>query len=80
MASDDLASRGSINNPMKFKNQDFDALLQDCLKDEKLFSDPTFPAEQKSIGMPKDPNPGKEIVWKRPKVWEPRIILESVYF
>ncbi|KAM4742098.1 LOW QUALITY PROTEIN: calpain-12 [Anableps anableps] len=62
-----VAPLGSIDNPVKFQNQDFDALLQECLKDGKLFSDPTFPAEQKSIGMPKDPNPKKEIKWKRPK-------------
>ncbi|XP_027901650.1 calpain-12 isoform X2 [Xiphophorus couchianus] len=68
MASDGAAAPlGSIDNPAKFQNQDFDALLQECLKDKKLFADPTFPAEQKSIGMPKDPNPAKEIKWKRPK-------------
>ncbi|KAM4589385.1 calpain-12 isoform 2-T2 [Fundulus diaphanus] len=67
MASDGLAPLGSIDNPVKFLNQDFDALLRQCLKERKLFSDPTFPAEQKSIGMPKDPNPAKEIKWKRPK-------------
>ncbi|XP_015225708.1 PREDICTED: calpain-2 catalytic subunit-like [Cyprinodon variegatus] len=67
MASEKLAPLGSIDNPVKFLNQDFDALLQESLKDGELFSDPTFPAEQKSIGMPADPNPGKEIQWKRPK-------------
>ncbi|MEQ2225462.1 hypothetical protein ILYODFUR_017703 [Ilyodon furcidens] len=67
MASDSLAPLGSINNPVKFLNQDFDALLRMCLKNRELFSDPTFPAQQKSIGMPQDPNPGKEIKWKRPK-------------
>ncbi|XP_043976166.1 calpain-12 [Gambusia affinis] len=68
MASDGAAAPlGSIDNPVKFQNQDFDALLQECLKEGKLFTDPTFPAEQKSVGMPKDPNPAKEIKWKRPK-------------
>ncbi|XP_037534124.1 calpain-12 [Nematolebias whitei] len=67
MASDDQAPLGSIENPKKFLDQDFDALLKECLKAGKLFSDPTFPAEQKSIGMPEDPNPGKAIKWKRPK-------------
>lgn len=69
MASDDQAPPGSIENPKKFLDQDFDAVLKECLKAGKLFSDPTFPAEQKSIGMPEDPNPGKAIKWKRPKVW-----------
>lgn len=68
MASDDQAPPGSIENPKKFLDQDFDAVLKECLKAGKLFSDPTFPAEQKSIGMPEDPNPGKAIKWKRPKV------------
>ncbi|XP_015806915.1 calpain-12 [Nothobranchius furzeri] len=67
MASDQKAPLGSIDNPRKFLDQDFDALQKECLKLGKLFSDPTFPAEQKSIGMPEDPNPAKAIKWKRPK-------------
>lgn len=68
MASDNQAPLGSIDNPKKFLDQDFDSLLEKCLKAGKPFSDPTFPAEQKSIGMPEDPNPAKAIKWKRPKV------------
>ncbi|XP_013878315.1 calpain-12 [Austrofundulus limnaeus] len=67
MASDNQAPLGSIENPKKFLDQDFDTLLEKCLKAGKPFSDPTFPAEQKSIGMPEDPNPAKAIKWKRPK-------------
>ncbi|XP_017280277.1 calpain-12 [Kryptolebias marmoratus] len=67
MASDNQAPLGSMENPRKFLDQDFDTLLEECLKVGKQFSDPTFPAEQKSIGMPEDPNPAKAIKWKRPK-------------
>lgn len=61
------APLGSIENPIKFQNQDFKTLLEECLKSGKLFFDPTFPAEQKSIGMPEDPDPKKAIKWQRPK-------------
>lgn len=68
METDRKPSLGSIGNPIKFKDQDFKMLLEECLKSGKLFSDPTFPAEQASIGMPEDPDPKKEIKWQRPKV------------
>lgn len=62
------APLGSIENPIKFEKQDFKSLLEECLKSGKLFFDPIFPAEQKSIGMPEDPDPKKAIKWLRPKV------------
>ncbi|KAM7399262.1 hypothetical protein PAMP_018543 [Pampus punctatissimus] len=61
------APQGSIENPIKFGKQDFKTLQEECLKSGKLFFDPTFPAEQKSIGMPEDPDPKKAIKWQRPK-------------
>uniref|UniRef100_A0A8C9YFI0 Calpain 12 n=1 Tax=Sander lucioperca TaxID=283035 RepID=A0A8C9YFI0_SANLU len=61
------ARLGSIENPIKFRDQDFQALLEKCLKSGQLFADPTFLPEQKSIGMPEDPNPKKAIKWQRPK-------------
>ncbi|XP_078102229.1 calpain-12 [Sander vitreus] len=67
MATDKKARLGSIENPIKFRDQDFQALLEKCLKSGQLFADPTFPPEQKSIGMPEDPNPKKAIKWQRPK-------------
>ncbi|XP_051254142.1 calpain-12 [Dicentrarchus labrax] len=67
MASDKKAPLGSIENPIKFKDQDFKTLLEECLKSGKLFADSAFPAEQKSIGMPEDPDPKKAIKWQRPK-------------
>lgn len=62
------APLGSIENPIKCNDQDFQKLLRECLESGQMFSDPTFPAEQKSIGMPEDPDPKKEITWQRPKV------------
>lgn len=73
MQTDREPPLGSIENPIKFKDQDFKTLLEECLKSGKLFSDPAFPAEQKSIGMPEDPDPKKEIKWQRPKVPQHRL-------
>ncbi|TNN01780.1 hypothetical protein fugu_011162 [Takifugu bimaculatus] len=58
---------GSIENPVRFKDQDFKKLLEACVKSGELFDDPAFPAEQKSIGMPEDPDPKNAIKWLRPK-------------
>ena len=59
---------GAIDNPLRFRDQDYQALLKACLKSRSLFSDPTFTTDQKSIGMPVDPDPKKAIKWLRPKV------------
>uniref|UniRef100_A0A3Q4MA98 Calpain 12 n=1 Tax=Neolamprologus brichardi TaxID=32507 RepID=A0A3Q4MA98_NEOBR len=67
MATNNETPLGSTENPIKFKDQDFETLQAECLKSSVLFSDPTFPAEQKSIGTPEDPDPKKAIQWKRPK-------------
>ncbi|XP_061639271.1 calpain-12 [Phyllopteryx taeniolatus] len=61
------ASLGSFGNPIRFKDQDFQSLLEKCLKSGEMFSDQSFPAEQKSIGMPEEDDPRKAIKWKRPK-------------
>lgn len=75
MATDvPIPGLGSIENPYKFKDQDFKKILEACLKSGKLFSDPAFPAEQQSIGMPEDPDPEKAIQWLRPKVGSPERI------
>ncbi|KAM6932757.1 calpain-12 [Lycodopsis pacificus] len=67
MKTDKKAPLGSIVNPIKFMDQDFKTLLEECLKSGKLFADPTFLPEQKSIGMPEDPDPKKATKWQRPK-------------
>uniref|UniRef100_A0A4W5P4D4 Calpain 12 n=1 Tax=Hucho hucho TaxID=62062 RepID=A0A4W5P4D4_9TELE len=58
---------GSIANPVKFRDQDYVALLDASVKSGSLFSDSTFAPDQSSIGMPTDPDPKKEIKWLRPK-------------
>lgn len=68
MPTDTEAPLGSIGNPVRFKNQDFQTLLEQCVKAGELFSDPTFPAEQRSISLPDDPDPNNAIKWLRPKV------------
>ncbi|KAK2848305.1 hypothetical protein Q7C36_009987 [Tachysurus vachellii] len=65
--SDSASDPASITNPVKFKNQDFVSLCDDCLKSSKLFVDTSFPADQNSIGMPADPDPKMVIKWLRPK-------------
>ena len=61
---------GSVENPIPFRDQDFRTLQRECLRSGELFADPEFPAEQKSIGRPEDPDPQKAIKWQRPKVPE----------
>lgn len=63
-----MSESGSIDNPVKFKDQDYDALLQKCLKSALLFSDTVFAANQSSLGIPVDPDPKKAVKWLRPKV------------
>uniref|UniRef100_A0A8C1EM56 Calpain 12 n=1 Tax=Cyprinus carpio carpio TaxID=630221 RepID=A0A8C1EM56_CYPCA len=62
-----MSELGSIDNPVKFKDQDYDALLQKCLKTAALFSDTVFAANQSSLGIPVDPDPKKGVKWLRPK-------------
>lgn len=68
MATHKEAPLGSIENPIKFMDQDFRTLLEESLQAGQLFADSAFPAEQKSIGMPEDPDPAKAIKWQRPQV------------
>ncbi|XP_055030718.2 calpain-12 [Misgurnus anguillicaudatus] len=61
------SDQGSIDNPVRFKDQDYETLLQSCLKSGVLFSDPIFAANQSSLGVPVDPDPKKAVKWLRPK-------------
>ncbi|XP_066541138.1 calpain-12 [Hoplias malabaricus] len=65
--SDNTSATGSPGNPVKFKNQDYICLRDECLKNKILFQDLTFTADQASIGMPVDPDPKLAIKWLRPK-------------
>uniref|UniRef100_A0A8C5GFL5 Calpain-2 catalytic subunit-like n=1 Tax=Gouania willdenowi TaxID=441366 RepID=A0A8C5GFL5_GOUWI len=72
------APLGSIENPIKFLDQDYKTLLEEHLKSGELFSDLTFEAGQKSIGMPEDPDPKKATEWKRPKeIYDNAVFVEG---
>ncbi|XP_029962118.1 calpain-2 catalytic subunit-like [Salarias fasciatus] len=60
---------GTKQQAVKFSNQDYEALRQQCLQSQRLFEDQRFPAECKSLGFnelgPYSSNT-RGIVWKRP--------------
>uniref|UniRef100_A0A3B3DZH5 Calpain catalytic domain-containing protein n=1 Tax=Oryzias melastigma TaxID=30732 RepID=A0A3B3DZH5_ORYME len=60
---------GTIENAVKFCQQDFETLRQQCLSKGRLFEDDCFPAHSRSLGY-KDLGPysskTRGIVWKRP--------------
>ncbi|XP_026538052.1 calpain-2 catalytic subunit [Notechis scutatus] len=60
---------GSNSKAVKYLNQDFHTLRNECLEAGKLFQDPSFPAAAPSLGYkelgPNSPKT-KGIVWKRP--------------
>ncbi|XP_023669417.1 calpain-12 [Paramormyrops kingsleyae] len=60
-------AEGSNFNPLKFRNQDYESLRDECMKSGTLFSDPLFAADQSSIGLPADPDPKNAVKWMRPK-------------
>lgn len=62
---------GSLNKPIRFNNQDYSVLRQECVQRKSLFEDDTFPATVESLGYKElghKSNKVKNIVWKRPKV------------
>lgn len=62
---------GSLNKPIRFNNQDYSVLRQECVHRKSLFEDDTFPATVESLGYKElghKSNKVKNIVWKRPKV------------
>ncbi|KAL4623954.1 calpain-9-like [Arapaima gigas] len=72
---------GSLENPLKFRGQDFHSLRQYCLSHRLRFVDDTFPPDSSSIG------PGllkncdlASVVWKRPRdlVNNPQLFVEGV--
>ncbi|KAK3552074.1 hypothetical protein QTP70_032615 [Hemibagrus guttatus] len=75
-----LSATGSVNNPLKFQDQDFVMLRQKCLNNKELFVDDKFPAARRAIGSGLLPlkQVGK-VVWKRPSelVNNPSLIIDG---
>ncbi|GCC16335.1 hypothetical protein chiPu_0022561 [Chiloscyllium punctatum] len=62
---------GTHEKALRFLNQDYEALKQECLENGTLFEDPQFPAVPTSIGFKElAPHSSKTrgIIWKRPQV------------
>uniref|UniRef100_A0A8C9ZK71 Calpain 8 n=1 Tax=Sander lucioperca TaxID=283035 RepID=A0A8C9ZK71_SANLU len=61
---------GTNKKAVKFSQQDYETLREQCLKSGRLFEDNCFPAEPTSLGYkklgPHSPKT-KGVVWKRPK-------------
>lgn len=62
---------GSSQNAVKYLDQDFETLRQQCLASGVLFKDPEFPACPSALGYkelgPHSPQT-QGIIWKRPTV------------
>ncbi|XP_074078876.1 calpain-2 catalytic subunit [Macrotis lagotis] len=76
------AGLGSHELAVKYLNQDYDALLSECLEEGKLFQDPSFPAIGSSLGYKElGPYSSKTqgVVWKRPTeiCSDPQFIVEG---
>lgn len=62
---------GTNAQAVKFYQQDYEALRQQCLETGRLFQDDCFPPEPKSLGynqLGPYSSKTKGIVWKRPTV------------
>lgn len=62
-----------------FKNQRFGKLKAQCERDERLFVDPEFPPETKSLYFSRA-TPPEPVDWKRPKVGSSPIIKSAMAF
>ncbi|XP_056424403.1 calpain-8-like isoform X2 [Hyla sarda] len=64
-----MAAIGSVNNPVKYADQDFEKLKAEHLASGTLFEDPEFPAAQSSMGkatMGPQSKMAQGLEWKRP--------------
>ena len=62
---------GSVQQAVRYLNQDYQALKEDCLQNGSMFEDPMFPAEPASLGFKElAPHSAKTsgVDWKRPTV------------
>uniref|UniRef100_A0A7M4EWD8 Calpain 11 n=1 Tax=Crocodylus porosus TaxID=8502 RepID=A0A7M4EWD8_CROPO len=71
---------GKHHNSIKYLNQDYEALKQECLESGTLFEDPQFPAVPSVLGFKElGPHSGKTqgVRWKRPSeiVDDPQFIV-----
>uniref|UniRef100_A0A4X2LIT8 Calpain-2 catalytic subunit n=1 Tax=Vombatus ursinus TaxID=29139 RepID=A0A4X2LIT8_VOMUR len=76
------AGLGTHEQAVKYLNQDYEALLGECLEEGKLFQDPSFPAIGSSLGFKElGPHSSKTqgVVWKRPTeiCSDPQFIIEG---
>ncbi|KAM7408966.1 hypothetical protein PAMA_002608 [Pampus argenteus] len=61
---------GTNKQAVKFSQQDYETLRQQCLESGRLFEDDCFPAEHKSLGydeLGSYSSMTRNVVWKRPK-------------
>ncbi|MGH0140279.1 UNVERIFIED_CONTAM: hypothetical protein FKN15_008957 [Acipenser sinensis] len=62
---------GTNERALKFHNQDYEALKQECLESGTLFEDPHFPAEAPSLGFKElgaHSSKTRGVEWQRPTV------------
>ncbi|XP_072503838.1 calpain-2 catalytic subunit [Notamacropus eugenii] len=76
------AGLGTHDLAVKYLNQDYETLLNECLEEGKLFQDPSFPAIISSLGFKElGPHSSKTqgVVWKRPTeiCSDPQFIVEG---
>uniref|UniRef100_UPI0037E90BE5 calpain-2 catalytic subunit-like n=1 Tax=Semicossyphus pulcher TaxID=241346 RepID=UPI0037E90BE5 len=60
---------GTKQHAVKFARQDYESLKQQCVESGRLFEDPCFPAERKSLGYDKlgpYSSTTRDVVWMRP--------------
>ncbi|XP_068918705.1 calpain-2 catalytic subunit [Petaurus breviceps papuanus] len=73
---------GTHDLAVKYLNQDYETLRNECLEEGKLFQDPSFPASVSSLGFKElGPHSSKTqgVVWKRPTeiCSDPQFIVEG---
>ncbi|XP_020837846.1 calpain-2 catalytic subunit [Phascolarctos cinereus] len=76
------AGLGTHDQAVRYLNQDYEELLNECLEEGKLFQDPSFPAIGSSLGFKElGPYSSKTqgVVWKRPTEMysDPQFIVEG---
>ncbi|NXF35372.1 CANX protein, partial [Nyctibius bracteatus] len=73
---------GQHNNTIKYLNQDYEALKQECIESGTLFRDPQFPAGPSALGFKElglHSSKTRGVEWKRPSelVDDPQFIVDG---